>query len=59
MTSEYKETENPALTGIKGLCPQCQRGHLFKACCHWLPLARFAAWIIRSPTRLTDQRSSP
>ncbi|MGM4915117.1 DUF983 domain-containing protein [Rhizobium sp. 768_B6_N1_8] len=29
MTSEYDETKNPALTGIKGLCPRCQRGHLF------------------------------
>jgi uncharacterized protein (DUF983 family) len=23
-------TENPMLTGIKGRCPQCQQGHLFK-----------------------------
>jgi uncharacterized protein (DUF983 family) len=29
MNSEYDETTNPALTGIKGLCPRCQRGHLF------------------------------
>ncbi|MET3855325.1 DUF983 domain-containing protein [Rhizobium sp. OAE497] len=29
MTSEYNETKNPALTGIKGRCPRCQRGHLF------------------------------
>ncbi|MGY6707709.1 MAG: DUF983 domain-containing protein [Rhizobiaceae bacterium] len=25
----YDETTNPALTGIKGLCPRCQKGHLF------------------------------
>jgi uncharacterized protein (DUF983 family) len=29
MNSEYDETTNPALTGVKGLCPRCQRGHLF------------------------------
>ena len=29
MTDSYKPTTNPALTGIKGLCPRCQRGHLF------------------------------
>lgn len=26
---QYKETESPALTGIKGRCPRCQQGHLF------------------------------
>ena len=26
---QYNETTNPALTGIKGRCPRCQRGHLF------------------------------
>jgi len=25
----HQETTNPALTGIKGLCPRCQEGHLF------------------------------
>lgn len=25
----YNEETNPALTGIKGLCPRCQKGHLF------------------------------
>lgn len=25
----YNETTNPALTGIKGLCPRCQTGRLF------------------------------
>ena len=29
MTIEYNETTNPALTGFKGRCPRCQRGHLF------------------------------
>ena len=27
--SQYDETTNPALTGMKGRCPRCQRGHLF------------------------------
>lgn len=26
---EYTPTDNPMKTGIKGLCPRCQRGHLF------------------------------
>lgn len=25
------ETTNPALTGIRGLCPRCQEGHLFES----------------------------
>ncbi|AZO53519.1 MULTISPECIES: DUF983 domain-containing protein [unclassified Mesorhizobium] len=25
----YDETTTPLLTGIKGLCPRCQKGHLF------------------------------
>ena len=25
----FQETTNPALTGIKSLCPRCQQGHLF------------------------------
>jgi len=29
-TGEYKETEVPALTGIMGRCPRCQKGHLFR-----------------------------
>ncbi|MBY3176525.1 DUF983 domain-containing protein [Rhizobium leguminosarum] len=29
MTNNYNETTFPALTGIKGCCPRCQRGHLF------------------------------
>ncbi|EJC71179.1 MULTISPECIES: DUF983 domain-containing protein [Rhizobium] len=29
MKTEYSETTVPALTGIKGRCPRCQRGHLF------------------------------
>ncbi|MBY2925593.1 DUF983 domain-containing protein [Rhizobium leguminosarum] len=29
MKTEYDETTVPALTGIKGRCPRCQRGHLF------------------------------
>ncbi|RAS01390.1 DUF983 domain-containing protein [Ensifer adhaerens] len=29
MAIEYNETTNPALTGFKGRCPRCQRGHLF------------------------------
>ncbi|MFP3546970.1 DUF983 domain-containing protein [Rhizobium sp. SIMBA_035] len=29
MTSDYNETKSSALTGIKGRCPRCQRGHLF------------------------------
>lgn len=27
--AEYNETTNPALTGMQGLCPRCQRGSLF------------------------------
>lgn len=30
MSEEYNPTTVPALTGIKGLCPRCQRGHLFQ-----------------------------
>jgi uncharacterized protein (DUF983 family) len=30
MSEEYNPTTVPALTGIKGLCPRCQRGHLFR-----------------------------
>jgi uncharacterized protein (DUF983 family) len=26
----YTPTDNPMLTGIKGLCPRCQQGSLFK-----------------------------
>ncbi|MBP0441033.1 DUF983 domain-containing protein [Tianweitania sediminis] len=26
---DYEPTTNPALTGIKGRCPRCQKGHLF------------------------------
>ncbi|MGO8036192.1 DUF983 domain-containing protein [Rhizobium leguminosarum] len=29
MKTKYDETKVPALTGIKGRCPRCQRGHLF------------------------------
>ena len=29
MIIDYNETTNPALTGFKGRCPRCQRGHLF------------------------------
>ena len=25
----YNETTNPPFTGIRGLCPRCQKGHLF------------------------------
>src|SRR6218665_3160823 len=31
MEHDHRETTNPALTGIKGLCPRCQTGHLFNA----------------------------
>lgn len=27
--SHFEETTNPALAGIRGRCPRCQRGHLF------------------------------
>lgn len=30
MPNEFNPTNFPLLTGIKGLCPQCQRGHLFQ-----------------------------
>jgi|SRR5215217_5069987 len=30
MQETYTPTTNPALTGIKGLCPRCQTGHLFQ-----------------------------
>jgi uncharacterized protein (DUF983 family) len=30
MTQTFVPTTNPALTGIKGRCPQCQEGHLFR-----------------------------
>ena len=30
MAESYTPTDNPMVTGIKGLCPRCQRGHLFK-----------------------------
>lgn len=26
---DFQETTNPALTGLQGLCPRCQKGHLF------------------------------
>ena len=26
---DFQETTNPALTGLRGLCPRCQKGHLF------------------------------
>ena len=26
---DFQETTNPALTGIQGRCPRCQKGHLF------------------------------
>ncbi|WP_082512191.1 DUF983 domain-containing protein [Rhizobium sp. Root1204] len=29
MEDDYRPTTNPALTGILGRCPRCQRGHLF------------------------------
>lgn len=25
----FRETDNPAMTGILGRCPRCQQGHLF------------------------------
>ncbi|KPH04864.1 DUF983 domain-containing protein (plasmid) [Rhizobium acidisoli] len=28
-TSQFQVTTNPALTGLLGRCPRCQRGHLF------------------------------
>lgn len=28
-SDNYEPTTSPALTGIKGLCPRCQKGHLF------------------------------
>jgi uncharacterized protein (DUF983 family) len=37
MDLEFNETTNPMLTGIGGLCPRCQRGHLFAG---YLVLAR-------------------
>lgn len=30
MTDQYTPTDNPMITGIKGRCPRCQQGHLFK-----------------------------
>lgn len=27
--ADFQETTNPALTGLQGLCPRCQKGHLF------------------------------
>lgn len=30
MPEHFTPTTNPALTGIKGRCPRCQRGHLFQ-----------------------------
>lgn len=27
--ADDREPTNPALTGIRGLCPRCERGHLF------------------------------
>jgi uncharacterized protein (DUF983 family) len=29
MDEEFQATSTPAITGIKGRCPRCQRGHLF------------------------------
>ena len=29
MMTDYVETTNPALTGLRGRCPRCQQGHLF------------------------------
>lgn len=29
MTETYTPTDSPMRTGIRGLCPRCQRGHLF------------------------------
>ncbi|RFB85542.1 hypothetical protein B5K11_29825 [Rhizobium leguminosarum bv. trifolii] len=36
-TGQYSVTTNPALTGLLGRCPRCQRGHLFAS---YLTLAR-------------------
>ena len=30
MAEAFNPTTNPALTGIKGRCPRCQEGHLFR-----------------------------
>lgn len=30
MAEIFNPTTNPALTGIKGRCPRCQEGHLFR-----------------------------
>ncbi|MBX4908895.1 MULTISPECIES: DUF983 domain-containing protein [Rhizobium] len=35
--TNYQVTTNPALTGLLGRCPRCQRGHLFSG---YLTLAR-------------------
>ncbi|MDK4732149.1 DUF983 domain-containing protein [Rhizobium sp. CNPSo 3490] len=35
--ANYQVTTNPALTGLLGRCPRCQRGHLFSG---YLTLAR-------------------
>lgn len=35
--SEFEPTTNPAITGLLGRCPRCQRGHLFAT---YLKLAR-------------------
>ncbi len=29
MAEEFQATSTPAITGMKGRCPRCQRGHLF------------------------------
>lgn len=35
--SQWNPTDNPMLTGVRGLCPRCQRGHLFRG---YLSLAK-------------------